>query len=671
MRETGLRANIGATWTRIDPTGWSIGVTGGRVLRARDADNFAADSPLGGRSSDWLLAANFDNGGGLAVANRALFDDSARISRNELRVGWLRPDLNLSAGYIWIDRDEDEGRVVNASELAANIGWQIKEGWWGEAETRYDFAADRAQRRPRAWPIATNASRWKAACRGASAAATCCARKPASTCRSALAGSAHKKTAPARWRAATACANLRAKDQMRADMRQFLSGIALAAMFATGAVTPAAAQTLFAPVVYVNDSAVTRYEVDQRMRFMQVIGAPDASATAAERALVDDRLRIQAARQIGVEITPEGLQAGLEEFAGRAGLDAAGFIAQLERAGIEEGVFRDFVEAGTVWRDVVRARLRLPPRQRHRRRGRPRAAARDRDADHRPRPAVGADHPRPSGTGGAGPAAGRTHRRLAPDRGPVRRSRAAVFGDLVEAGGRLEPLALDNLPPSLRLDHRRPAAWPRLTPPLPVEARWSCSSCATPRARCVPGAREQVLDYHDPAAGLGHRCGQPAARATSCDELYVQAGPEAAAQIQRQTVSQGAIPQMIGARLASLDANEAGVVPSGAGADVVMLCSRQPALAAQAQVATTALPDDGVEAAIPQPEVQGTAPSATGCSTPRSTPPPKGCWPICGPTRSSGGPDGAHPADLRRTRGHRPRTGAAGAGRGRGPSLDG
>ena len=146
VRETGLRANIGATWTRIDPTGWSIGVTGGRVLRARDADNFAADSPLGGRSSDWLLAANFDNGGGLAVANRALFDDEARISRNELRVGWLRPDLNLSAGYIWIDRDEDEGRVVNASELAANVGWQIADGWWGEAETRYDFAADRAQR---------------------------------------------------------------------------------------------------------------------------------------------------------------------------------------------------------------------------------------------------------------------------------------------------------------------------------------------------------------------------------------------------------------------------------------------------------------------------------------------------------------------------------------------
>lgn len=146
VRETGLRANVGATWTRIDPTGWSLGVTGGRVLRARAADNFAPDSPLGGRSSDWLLAAHYDNGAGLAIANRALFDDEFAISRNELRVGWLRPDLQLSAGYIWIDRDEDEGREVDASELAATVGWQIAPGWWGQAETRYDFSADRAQR---------------------------------------------------------------------------------------------------------------------------------------------------------------------------------------------------------------------------------------------------------------------------------------------------------------------------------------------------------------------------------------------------------------------------------------------------------------------------------------------------------------------------------------------
>ncbi|MEO1960015.1 MAG: LPS assembly protein LptD, partial [Paracoccus sp. (in: a-proteobacteria)] len=34
-RETGLRANLGLSWTRIDPTGWSLGLTAGRVLRNR------------------------------------------------------------------------------------------------------------------------------------------------------------------------------------------------------------------------------------------------------------------------------------------------------------------------------------------------------------------------------------------------------------------------------------------------------------------------------------------------------------------------------------------------------------------------------------------------------------------------------------------------------------
>lgn len=145
-RETGLRANIGVTWTRIDPAGWSLALTGGRVLRDRPDRAFAADSPLSGRRSDWLLAAHYDGGNGLAIANRALFDDSLSVSRNELRIGWLRPDLRLSAGHLWIDSDEGEGRDADTSQLAANVGWQVAAGWWASAETRYDFIAEKAQR---------------------------------------------------------------------------------------------------------------------------------------------------------------------------------------------------------------------------------------------------------------------------------------------------------------------------------------------------------------------------------------------------------------------------------------------------------------------------------------------------------------------------------------------
>ncbi|MEH6785698.1 MAG: LPS assembly protein LptD [Paracoccus sp. (in: a-proteobacteria)] len=144
-RETGLRANLGLSWTRIDPTGWSLGLTAGRVLRNRPDRAFAPDSPLAGRRSDWLLAANYDSGNGLAIANRALFDDDFNISRNELRLGLLRPDLQVSAGHLWIDSDAAEGRDSDISELTGNVGWQVRRGWWANAETRYDFVADRAQ----------------------------------------------------------------------------------------------------------------------------------------------------------------------------------------------------------------------------------------------------------------------------------------------------------------------------------------------------------------------------------------------------------------------------------------------------------------------------------------------------------------------------------------------
>ncbi|MBB1497282.1 LPS-assembly protein LptD [Paracoccus sp. MC1862] len=145
--EGGLRANLGLTWTRIDPAGWSLGVTAGRVLRNDPDPAFERGGEvLSGRQSDWLLSATYSDSSGLAVANRALFDSDLSIHRDELRVGWLRPGLELSAGYLWIDARTEEGRPRDVSELTATTGWQVAQGWRATAETRYDFAADRAQK---------------------------------------------------------------------------------------------------------------------------------------------------------------------------------------------------------------------------------------------------------------------------------------------------------------------------------------------------------------------------------------------------------------------------------------------------------------------------------------------------------------------------------------------
>ena len=63
-----------------------------------------------------------------------------------MRLGWLKPGLQLSAGYLWLDSNPREERFQDVSELTATAGWQIAQGWWANAEARYDFTADRAQK---------------------------------------------------------------------------------------------------------------------------------------------------------------------------------------------------------------------------------------------------------------------------------------------------------------------------------------------------------------------------------------------------------------------------------------------------------------------------------------------------------------------------------------------
>ena len=381
-------------------------------------------------------------------------------------------------------------------------------------------------------------------------------------------------------------------------MRHFLSGLALAATL-VAAPAPILAQNLFEPVVYINNAAITRYEVGQRQRFMQIVGAPNTTPAEAQQALIDDRLRNYAARQLGIVPTDEGLQNGLEEFASRAGLSAAEFTAALENAGVEPQAYRDFVSAGLVWRSVIRERVV------------PRIKVSDAEVDQELRRVVETPIlsrvliseliiPAPPGQeqqalnlarqiAGAG---------LSSDEFEAA-ARQYSAAESAQAGGRLAWVNIDNLPPGLRpvITALQPG---QTTQPLTVEGAVVLFHLRDSQGTLRPGATEQVIDYATLRLASAADAATLAARALSCDDLYVQAGAQAG-QVQRQTVPQGAIPTLVAQRLASMDADEAGVVDYGNGADLVMLCSRQPALVADmaADVPTTALPDDGVEAAVP------------------------------------------------------------------------
>ena len=127
-----------------------------------------------------------------------------------------------------------------------------------------------------------------------------------------------------------------------------------AALSAPGA---ALAQGLFAPRALVNGQAVTTFEFEQRLLMLTLFGVPGDLEGEALNGLIDDRLRKGAAKALGVQVTPEQILAGMEEFAGRATMTADEFTTALNQAGVSTETFRDFVESGLLWREVVRARF--------------------------------------------------------------------------------------------------------------------------------------------------------------------------------------------------------------------------------------------------------------------------------------------------------------------------
>ena len=144
-------------------------------------------------------------------------------------------------------------------------------------------------------------------------------------------------------------------------MRKFLAAIALPALAASVLIGPGAApavsQNLFAPVIKVNDQAITRYEIEQRARMLTLFRAPGNARELAREQLIEERLKLDAANATGIVIEEEDIQAGMEEFASRANMDAEQFIRALEGAGVSAESYRAFVSAGLTWRELVGARF--------------------------------------------------------------------------------------------------------------------------------------------------------------------------------------------------------------------------------------------------------------------------------------------------------------------------
>ncbi len=132
---------------------------------------------------------------------------------------------------------------------------------------------------------------------------------------------------------------------------------ALAATILTFTAPHTFAQSLFSPAIRVNQDVVTWYELEQRQQFINALGISGGSEAEVRQALIDDRLRKQAVREAGIEVPPEAIQAGVDEFAARGRLSTEQFLQLLANEGVDPETVRDFVADQLTWRNYISARF--------------------------------------------------------------------------------------------------------------------------------------------------------------------------------------------------------------------------------------------------------------------------------------------------------------------------
>ncbi len=142
--EEGLRANLGVTWTRYDPSGWSASATAGRVVRFSGADQFGAFGGLSGEYSDWLLGFQVEANNKLSLTNRSILNDDLSVDRSETRLAFNGDRTDVDATLIWVAAEPAEGRPEDSAEIGIETAYDFNRHWTGSFDWRYEADANRA-----------------------------------------------------------------------------------------------------------------------------------------------------------------------------------------------------------------------------------------------------------------------------------------------------------------------------------------------------------------------------------------------------------------------------------------------------------------------------------------------------------------------------------------------
>ncbi|MEO8243371.1 MAG: peptidylprolyl isomerase [bacterium] len=361
--------------------------------------------------------------------------------------------------------------------------------------------------------------------------------------------------------------------QAARTLRVVLAALVLVAL---GMAPAMAQQDGFAPAAYVNSRVISQYELRQRILFMSLLHQPGDIPKVAINSLIDDAIRRDAAKKLDVTVSPEQITAGMAEFASRAKLSTEEFVAALGKGGVEAETLRDFIEAGLLWRAVIRTKYGNS------------TTITDAEIDR----AI-------DGGAAAGgemrvllseivlPTGGTVDALALAKRLKLTATTGQSFGMAAQnyskapsakAGGALGWIPVASLPPEVSAKVLALKVG-EVTDPISVTGAVELFYLRDLSLAPGDGTGPTVMqvDYAEYFAPAGTDLAAVKASLDSCDDLYDAAKglpPEA---VQRATVAEMAVPVALRLTLAGLDPGEAAVVtaPTGVPA-LLMLCDRTP-----------------------------------------------------------------------------------------------
>src|SRR5271165_2059294 len=109
-------------------------------------------------------------------------------------------------------------------------------------------------------------------------------------------------------------------------------------------------------LMVVNGDVITAYDVEQRMKFVQLSTRKPAVRSEVIDELIDDKLKVQFGRRYKIELPDSEIDAQFAEMGNRMHMTPEQLTQALAQGGVDAATLKAKIRSDTVWQNIVRGK---------------------------------------------------------------------------------------------------------------------------------------------------------------------------------------------------------------------------------------------------------------------------------------------------------------------------